>query len=70
MNITTMTASTIYRTCLHNIERDDWHQFIDLRYTSEAETLKPMIDLCLLKAHGVKTIANILELMDKGGEQV
>jgi SEFIR domain len=51
---------------LSDITRDDWHQFIDVRYTGEATTIKPMIDLCMTKAHGVKTIANILDLLEKG----
>jgi hypothetical protein len=56
----------ITRSTLEVITQDDWHQFIDLRYAGDASTLKPMIDLCLAKAHGVKAIANILDILEKG----
>jgi hypothetical protein len=50
----------------NDITQSDWHEFIDHRYPAEAATLKSTIDLCLAKAHGVKAIAHILEIIEKG----
>lgn len=58
---------TVRAYVLHHIEKKDWHEFIEIRYPSEAPALKETIDLCLAKNHGVKIIANILELVEKGG---
>jgi hypothetical protein len=50
----------------NDIPRSDWHEFIDHRYPADATALKPIIDRCLTKAHGVKAIAHILEIVEKG----